>query len=230
DTTVLSKPLIRNAAGSDFFMEIAKLRALRILWANFTQALDIKSELIILTETTLRNKSVKDKFNNIVRSTFESAAAIFGTSDAILVHPYDELFVENKDLALELGFKQQFVLREESFLNQYIDPLKGSYYVEFLTEQLATKAWDTFKTLESEGGFLKGLNKGTIQRKIKASAQLEQTQFDEGKLSLIGLNKFPNMKDQVIRDQIKARPTLEGKTMFETVSKKRLAESIELEE
>ncbi|MXV38358.1 methylmalonyl-CoA mutase [Flavobacteriaceae bacterium Ap0902] len=229
DAKILDKTLVKNAAGSDFFLEIAKLRAMRILWANFADAYNIKSELTILTETTLRNKSVKDKFNNIIRSTFEAAAGIFGNSDAVLVHPYDELFIETKELALELGFKQQFVLREESFLNHYTDPLKGAYYVEFLTEKLAEKAWELFKKLEKEGGFLKGLGKGSIQRKIKASAQLEQDKFDEGNLNLIGVNKYPNTADVILKDQIKSKAKNEGKTLFETVSRKRLSEKIEQE-
>lgn len=226
---ILSHLLVKTATGSDFFMEIAKLRALRILWENFANAYQSHSQVTILAETTLRNKSVKDKFNNIVRTTYESAAAIFGNADAILVHPYDELFVENKDLALELGFKQQFVLREESFLNHYIDPLKGSYYVEFLTEQLAIKAWELFKKWEKEGGFLSGLKKGSIQNRIKEAAHIEQDKFDKGEISLIGVNKFPNQNDKMLLDEIKPKAKNSGKTMFATLPKTRLAEALEKE-
>lgn len=224
---ILSNIWVRNAVGYNFFFEIAKLRAMRILWENLCDAYQVNSELFILSESSLRNKSAMDKYNNIIRTTFEATAGIFGNSDAVMVHPYDEMFVENKEMSLELGFKQQFILREESFLNHYIDPLKGAYYVEILTEQLAKNAWKIFKRLEAEGGYLTCLKNEKIQNLVMNSAQKEQEKFDKNELNLIGVNKFPKADDNFVQYAMKETEHAQGKTLFKTIMTKRLAEQAE---
>lgn len=224
---VLDHVLIRTAAGSNFFFEIAKLRALRILWKNLSDSLETESEITVLCESSMRNKSAMDKENNIIRTTFEAAAGIFGNADLIALHPYDELFIGNKENAAELGYKQQFVLREESFLNHYTDPLKGAYFVEFLTEQLAINAWEIFKKLEKEGGFVEGLKSGNIQQMIAATAQKEQEKFDAGELNFIGVNKYPKKEDDFVSHEMKKPVHNSGQTLFRTITPKRLAEKAE---
>lgn len=226
---VLSDVLVKTAVGSNFFFEIAKLRALRILWANLAKANETTSNLKVLAESSIRNKSVLDRYNNIIRTTYEAAAGIMAGADFVMVHPYDELFVEQKDLAVELGFKQQFILREESFLNHYVDPLKGAFYIESLTHQLAEKAWEIFKRLESEGGFISGLKKAKIQKMIRSSAMKEQDKFDSQEISLIGVNKFPKKDDDFMKYSIKPKYQGVGKTLFQTITLKRLAEVAEKE-
>lgn len=225
---IFDKFLLKTSIGGNFFFEIAKLRAARILWANLSQALDLTSEIEILSETSLRNKSVMDKYNNIIRSTFESAAGIMGNADFVLVHPYDELFVETKDMAVELGFKQQFILKEESFFQQYIDPLKGAYYVESLTQQLAEKAWEIFKRFEAEGGLINALKKNKIQKMFANSAEKEQEKFDNNELNLIGVNKYPKKDDYFIQHAVKEKYKSTEKAMFQTISPSRLAEKVEM--
>lgn len=227
DKEILSKIWVINAVGHNFFFEIAKLRAMRILWANLCSSFNVESDLFILSESSLRNKSAMDKYNNIIRTTFESAAGIFGNSDAVMVHPYDDLFVEEKEMSLELGFKQQFILREESFLNQYIDPLKGAYFVENLTEQLAKQAWEIFQRFEANGGYIENLNNNAIQEMISASANKEQQLFNDNKLNLIGINKYPKADDNFVKYQLKETEKACGKTLFKTVMTKRLAEESE---
>lgn len=229
DKEVLSQVLVKTAVGSNFFFEIAKLRALRILWANLAKANDTSSDLKVLAESSIRNKSVLDRYNNIIRTTYEAAAGIMAGADFVMVHPYDELFVEQKDLAVELGFKQQFILREESFFNHYIDPLKGAFYLESLTHQLAEKAWEIFKRLESEGGFIMGLKKAKIQKMISSSAKKEQDKFDSQEISLIGVNKFPKKDDDFMKYTLKPKYQGTGKTLFPTITLKRLAEGAEKE-
>ena len=227
DAGILNKILLRTATGGNFFFEIAKLRAARILLANLAKYLNTDIEVKIMAESSLRNKSLMDKYNNIIRSTYEAAAGIFGNADFVNAGAYDELFIENKEMPLELGFKQQFVLREESFLNHYADPLKGSYYVEFLTGQLAGKAWELFKRLEGEGGYLEGLKSEKIQHMISASATKEKEKFDNGKLNLIGVNKFPKKDDDFVNFKAKDIYLNTGKTLYKTVRQVRLAEKAE---
>lgn len=223
----LSNVLVKTALGSNFFFEIAKMRALRILWANLAEVHGIKSDLKVMAESSIRNKTVMDKYNNIIRSTYEAAAGIFGGADFVMTHPYDELFVEQKDMAVELSFKQQFVLKEESFLNHYIDPLKGAYYIESLTHQLAEKAWELFKRLEGDGGFIAGLKSDKIQRMIAVSAKKEQEKFDKKEINLIGVNKFPKTDDDFMQYEMLKMPRPSGKTLFQTITLKRLSEKAE---
>lgn len=228
DKNILDKTLVKTALGNNFFFEIAKMRALRLLWANLAKANQVESDLKIMAESSLRNKTVLDKYNNIIRSTYEAAAGILGSADYVMVHPYDELFLEQSNLALELGFKQQFILREESFLHHYIDPLKGAYYVESLTHQLAVQAWDIFKRLEAHGGFIQGLKKELIQKMISQSAKNEQNKFDKNEISLIGVNKFPKVDDDFVKFDLQEKFSNTGKTLFKTIAQKRLAEQAEM--
>lgn len=225
---LFEKVILKTAVGSNFFFEIAKLRAARILWANFAQAMELNSEIEILTETSLRNKSVMDKYNNIIRSTFESAAGIMGNADFVMVHPYDELFVETNDMAVELGFKQQFILKEESFFKHFVDPLKGAYYVESLTHQLAENAWEIFKRFESEGGFLQSLKQNKIQKMISASADKEQQKFDQQDTRLIGVNQYPKKNDDFVQFELKKKYSSTEKALFQTITPNRLAEKAEM--
>lgn len=225
---LFEKVILKTAVGSNFFFEIAKLRAARILWANFAQAMELNSEIEILTETSLRNKSVMDKYNNIIRSTFESAAGIMGNADFVMVHPYDELFVETNDMAVELGFKQQFILKEESFFKHFVDPLKGAYYVESLTDQLAENAWEIFKRFESEGGFLQSLKQNKIQKMISASADKEQQKFDQQDTRLIGVNQYPKKNDDFVQFELKKKYSSTEKALFQTITPNRLAEKAEM--
>ncbi|MDO5654830.1 MAG: methylmalonyl-CoA mutase family protein [Flavobacteriaceae bacterium] len=224
---ILKSTLVCTSVGSDFFFEIAKLRAIRILWANLANSLEVDSKITILAKSSMRNKSLMDRHNNIIRTTYEAASAIFGNADWVQVHTYDELFVEKKDSAHDLSFKQQLVLREESYLDFYADPLKSSYYVEFLTEQLAEKAWELFKKFESDGGFTAGLYSGKIQEMIAFSHEKEQEKFDAAQISLIGVNKFPQSADDFVQFQAKARKLNKSQVKIQTLITRRLSEGVE---
>ena len=224
---ILSNILVKTAVGNNFFFEIAKLRAMRILWANLCDAWHVNSHITIMAESSMRNKTVMDKHNNLIRTTYEAAAGIFGNVDLLHILPYDQLFEERKAMSLELAMKQQFVLREESFLNWFADPLKGSYYVEFLTAQLCKKAWDIFKRLESEGGFVVGLKSEKIQKMIEKSANEEQALFDAKELNLIGVNKYPKEKDDFVQYALKKYPKNNHQVLVKTIAPKRLSEGVE---
>ncbi|MCA4809750.1 methylmalonyl-CoA mutase [Empedobacter stercoris] len=193
---VADKIYFKFAVGSNYFFEVAKLRAFRFLWKMILEQYNKESEAFVFTSTSDRNKSKLDIYNNVIRSTVEASSAIFGSSDAIFVGAYDELNNES-DFGLELAAKQQLLLQKESYLNQFADPAAGSFYIETLTNQMAENALELFKTIQTAGGFIKALQSETIQDFIYTSAKKEQKDFDEQIIKLIGVNKFRNLSDVI---------------------------------
>lgn len=193
---VADKIYFKFAVGSNYFFEVAKLRAFRFLWKMILEQYNKESEAFVFTSTSDRNKSKLDIYNNVIRSTVEASSAIFGSSDAVFVGAYDELNNES-DFGLELAAKQQLLLQKESYLNQFADPAAGSFYIETLTNQMAENALELFKTIQTAGGFIKALQSETIQDFIYTSAKKEQKDFDEQIIKLIGVNKFRNLSDVI---------------------------------
>ena len=191
---IADKIYFKFAVGSNYFFEVAKIRAFRFLWKMILEKYNNESEAFIFTSTSLRNKSKLDIYNNVIRTTLEASSAIFGSSDAIFVGSYDEVNSET-DFGLELAAKQQLLLQKESYLNQFTDPSAGSFYIESLTNQLAENALELFKTIQNVGGFVKALENETIQDYVYTSAKKEQKDFDEQIVKLIGVNKYRNPAD-----------------------------------
>ena len=191
---IADKIYFKFAVGSNYFFEVAKLRAFRFLWKLILEQYNKESEAFIFTSTSDRNKSKLDIYNNVIRTTLESSAAIFGSSDAVFVGSYDEVNNET-DFGLELAAKQQLLLQKESYLNQFTDPAAGSFYIESLTNQLAENALELFKTIQNVGGFVRALENETLQDYIYTSAKKEQKDFDEQIIKLIGVNKYRNEAD-----------------------------------
>lgn len=185
------------SVGGDFFMEIAKLRALRKLTNFLLSQYDIKAIVHIHAQTTLINKSIVDSYNNILRSTTEAMSASIGGANSIVVLPFDIEFNEQNDFSSRMARNQQLILKEESYLNIVSDMSAGSYYIETLTETLCEKAWEQFKLIESKGGLLACLKSNYIQGLISKDAETLIKQFKEGKLVLVGVNKFQNKNEEV---------------------------------
>ena len=193
---IADKIYFKFAVGSNYFFEVAKLRAFRFLWKMILEQYNKESEAFIFTSTSDRNKSKLDIYNNVIRSTIEASSAIFGSSDAVFVGSYDEVNKES-DFGLELAAKQQLLLQKESYLNQFADPAAGSFYIESLTNQMAENALELFKTIQNVGGFVNALQNETIQDFVYTSAKKEQKDFDEQTIKLIGVNKFRNPADVI---------------------------------
>lgn len=191
-----SKLYFKVAIGGNYFFEMAKLRALRRLWRIILSQYGSEAETFIYAETSLRNKSLMDVHNNIIRSGLEVSAAVQGKADVVYVCPYDGL-KSGSAFSQELASKQQLLLQRESYFDKFHDPVAGSYFIENLTELFCRNALDLFKKIEADGGFLKGLFDGRIQKMIQKSADKEQQAFDEGKLVLIGVNKFRNPAEKM---------------------------------
>lgn len=218
-----SKLYFKVAVGGNYFFEIAKLRTLRELWSLILKEYNSEAETFIYAETSFRNKSLLDVHNNIIRSGLEASSAVQGKADVVNIFPYDEISGSTA-FSEELASKQQLLLQKESYFDRFMDPVAGTYFVENLTQLMSRNALDLFKNIEAEGGFIKGLSEGKIQKMIRKSAEKEQQAFDDGKLVLIGVNKFRNPTDKI---KIPKKNTNEIRTQIEPIFKKRLAKPIE---
>lgn len=218
------KIYFKTAVGSNYFFEIAKLKALRKLWDLILEEYNSDAETFIYAETSQRNKSILDIQNNIIRSGLEASSAVQGKADVVSILPYDSLKNGNA-FSEELASKQQLLLQRESYFDKFHDPVAGSFFVENLTELFCKNALEIFKKIEAEGGFLKGLFEGSIQKMITKSAEKEQSAFDEGKLILIGVNKFRN-KSEIVKP-LPEKELKNTRTLIQPIFTKRLAEKIE---
>jgi len=222
---------ITFAVGSNYFFEIAKIRAFRYLFKKLTAKYQSKSTVNILVEPTTRNKTIYDYNVNLLRTTTECMSAIIGGANIVSNTAYDSIYHRSNAFGSRIARNQLLILLEESYFKNNKAIAKGSYYIEQLTYEIAEKALQLFKDIEKNGGFLQQLEKGTIQRKIEESAKKEQEQFDKGEIVLLGTNKYPNKKDKMKADlelypfvKVKAR-----KTIIKPIIPKRLAEKLEQE-
>lgn len=221
------------AIGSNYFFEIAKLRALRQLFDSVKNeyAVAKNTQCHIIAHPTTRNKTIYDYNTNMLRTTTECMSAILGGADTIVNLPYDYIYHKTNDFGQRISRNQLIILKKESYFDAVNNPADGTYYIESITEQLARKALVLFKDIEQQGGFLKQLKEGIIQRKIKESATKEQSQFDAQEKVLLGTNKHPNTNDRM-KDNLELYPfvkTKPRKTLIEPIIKRRLSEAIEQE-
>ncbi|MFV0571490.1 MAG: methylmalonyl-CoA mutase subunit beta [Xanthomarina gelatinilytica] len=215
--------------GTNYFFEIAKLRALRILWETLALEYSIPTECLIFSTPTKRNKTLYDYNTNLLRTTTECMSAILGGSNVINNLAYDAIYHKDNEFGSRISRNQLLVLKHESYFDKVNNPADGTYYIESLTQQLAEKALELFKDIEANGGFLKQLKEGIIQRKIKESAEREQNQFNNGEEILLGTNKHPNPNDKM-KHELELYPfvkTNPRKTLLEPIIEKRLAENLE---
>ena len=228
--STINKPIVFEVSvGTNYFFEIAKLRALRLLFNLIAKEYNPNLDCHLLVSPTKRNKTIYDYNVNMLRTTTECMSAIIGGADAIANLPYDALYHKDNEFGDRIARNQLLVLKHESYFDKVNNPADGSYYIESLTTQLAEKALALFKDIEANGGFLKQLNGGIIKRKIQESADKEQELFDSGKEILLGTNKYPNKKDRMKEDLelfpfLKIKPR---KTLITPIIEKRLAEQIE---
>ena len=228
----LNQPItIEVSVGTNYFFEIAKLRALRILFNTLAKEYNHPHECHIIATPTKRNKTIYDYNVNMWRTTTECMSAILGGANAIANIPYDILYHKDNEFGDRIARNQLLILKKESYLDKVNNPADGAYYIESLTEQLAEKALELFKDIEANGGFITQLIEGTIQRKINESAQKEQDLFDSGKEVLLGTNKYPNKNDKMKQD-LELYPFVKNnprKTLITPIIEKRLAEKMEQE-
>ncbi len=223
--------------GSEYFPEIARLRAARLLWSVITSAYNpsgsenVKME--IHCHTSYWNKTVYDPYVNMLRSQTEAMSASLGGADSITVGPFDEVFRKPDEFSERIARNQQLILKEESYFDKVADPAAGSYYIENLTHLIAGSAWKLFVEIEENGGFLESLRKGLIQKKLSESAEKRRNDILSGKIRLLGTNLFPDLKEKAPANADRARifriPKPDGDPEVEPVRLFRGAEEAENE-
>ena len=219
------------ATGPNYFFEIAKIRALRKLYASLAKEYGTNQTCHILATPSKRNKTLYDYNVNLLRSTTECMSAILGGADTVCNLPYDALYHKSNEFGERISRNQLLILKHESYFDTVSNPADGTYYIESLTDELAEKALQLFKEIEKGGGFLQQLKEGIIQKKIKESAEKEQQLFDSGELKLLGTNYHPNKNDRM-KDDLELFPFVKNnpvKTLIPPIVERRLSEITEQE-
>jgi methylmalonyl-CoA mutase len=188
---------IRCGVNSDYFIQIAKLRAIRRLWEIFKNEYKITNDIYILVETSVTNKSISDSYNNLLRTTVEAMAAVAGGCNELVVLPFDHLFPVNRVLSERMAVNQQLILKDESYLDKMADIGCGSFYIETITDNIAKKALEIFKEFEKKGGYFSCLKNGIFQNDISAQNAKPQEKINNGQQIVVGINKFRNEKEKI---------------------------------
>jgi methylmalonyl-CoA mutase len=188
------------AVGSNYFMEIAKLRVLPWLYQQLVSQFLGKETIVypsITAKTARINKSRKDAYNNLIRATLEAMAATIAKVDSVVVLPFDEPLGSYDEFSERIAENILHLLEHETKLNFVIDIASGSYFVEYLTEQLARRSWDLFVEIEKQGGWIAYYEDGNLKRDIQQVACAKIEDFQAKKIVEIGVNKYPNTQENV---------------------------------
>lgn len=180
-------------------MEIAKLRAARLVWWNFAQAWGVDdasaAKLSVHARTLKYNKTKYDPHVNMLRTTTETLSAVLGGADSIEVGPYDEVFTTPQEFSRRVARNQQLLLSEECGLANVIDPAGGSWYVENLTWELANKAWEYFRLIEDKGGLAHAIADGFVQQDLAAVHTKKTDALCKRQLKMVGTNMYANVNE-----------------------------------
>jgi methylmalonyl-CoA mutase len=223
------------ATGSNYFLEIAKFRAARLLWAHIVKAYgpskDEVTRMNIHAGTSGWNKSMYDPYVNMLRTTTEAMSAIIAGIDSLSVYPFDNIYEKPSDFSERIARNQQLLLKEESYLDKVEDPASGSYYLENLTDSIAAEAWKLFLETDARGGFLEAGAAGFIQEKIGVTANKRNMDLANRREILLGVNQYPNFTEykteKVPASVLNKQDMTEGKTLVETLKRFRGAQAFE---
>ena len=182
------------AIGMNHFMEIAKMRAGRMLWAKLLKQFNPKDEKSLALRTHCQTSgwslTEQDPFNNVARTTIEAMAAAFGGTQSLHTNALDEAIALPTDFSARIARNTQIYIQEETKITKTVDPWAGSYYVESLTKQIADKAWELIQEVEELGGMTKAIEEGIPKLRIEEAAARKQARIDSGQDSIIGVNKY----------------------------------------
>lgn len=198
---VAKKVKFNFGIGSNYFMEIAKFRAARLLWSQIVNAYlaegDCKSaaKMRIHASTSEFNQSVYDAYVNLLRSQTEAMSASIAGVDSMTVVPFDAAYQKSDDFSERIARNQQLLLKEESHLDQIVDASAGSYYIENLTSALAEEAWKIFLAVDEKGGFLAAIREGFVQAEVNASNKKRMNDVSNRREILLGTNQYPNFNE-----------------------------------
>ena len=201
---VAKKMKFNLSVSANYFLEIAKLRAARLLWAQIVKAYgpkcDCSAKMTIHAETGSWNKTVYDAYVNMLRTQTEAMSASLGGADSITVLPFNAAYEESNEFSDRIARNQQLLLKEESHFSKIADPAAGSYYIEELTASIADQAWKLFLEVQEKGGYLAALSEGFIQAEIKKMAGKRDMNIATRRENLLGVNQFPNFTEKIEGD------------------------------
>ncbi len=190
------------AIGMNFFMEVAKLRAARLLWARIMQDFGAKKPSSLMLRTHCQTSGVslteKDPYNNVIRTTVEALAAALGGTQSLHTNSLDEAVALPTEFSARIARNTQLVLQEETGITKVVDPLGGSYYVESLTQELADKAWALISEVEALGGMTRAVESGMPKLKIEEAAAAKQARIDRAEDVVVGVNKYQPDSDDAM--------------------------------
>ena len=195
---ITSRVKFNMGVSSNYFMELAKFRAARMLWAQIAKqygAAEADCKLAVHASTSKFNQTIYDAHVNLLRSQTECMSAALAGVDSITVTPFDVPYKTPDDFSERIARNQQLLLKEESHLDKVVDPAGGSYYVETLTAAIAAEAWKLFLEIEDKGGFLAAVNNGDVQNAVRESSVKRHTDVARRKEVLLGTNQFPNINE-----------------------------------
>ncbi len=186
--------------GPNYFLEIAGLRAVRLLWANILEAYGLKGDpactMQIHAVTSEWNQTLFDPHVNMLRGTTEAMAAVLGGVDSVSVTPYDHVLNTSEKFSVRHARNTQIILKEEAYLDKVVDPAAGSYYIENLTASVAENAWNIFLETEAAGGILEMFKKGELQNAIHDMADKKHEKMATRRDKLVGTNEYPDMREK----------------------------------
>ena len=237
DVDLAAKSIKFNMGVSEnYFMEIAKFRAARLLWAQIVKQYEPKNDdscqMCVNATTSIYNQTLFDSYVNLLRSQTEAMSAALGSVHSMVVTPFDAPYEQATDFSERIARNQQLLIKEESHFDRIVDPSAGSYYIEHLTDALAQEAWKIFLKVEEEGGFLAAIKAGTIQDDINATNVKRHGDAAKRKEFLLGTNQFPNFTEKSEGKKAKACGCCcghaeEEEHPFKAISSTRLAADFE---
>jgi methylmalonyl-CoA mutase len=201
------------AIGMNFYLEIAKMRAARLLWCRIMKGFNAKNPKSLMLRTHCQTSgwslTEQDPYNNVVRTTIEARAAVFGGTQSLHTNALDEAIALPTEFSSRIARNTQLIIQEETHITNVVDPWAGSYMMEKLTQDMADKAWAIIEEVEAMGGMTKAVDSGWAKLKIEASAAEKQARIDSGKDVIVGVNKYKLAKEDSIEfldvDNVKVR-------------------------
>ncbi len=188
--------------GSNYFMEIARLRAARLLWAKIVEQYKPQNEasmqMWIHCNTSAWNKTLFDPYVNLLRTTTEAMSAIIGGTQSLSILPFDTFYKDPDEFSNRLARNQQIILKEEVYLDKVVDPAAGSYYIENLTQLIAEAAWKVFIQVEEKGGMIEAVKAGFVQELVEKSAGQRLDDIANRRIIQLGTNQHPNPAEQML--------------------------------
>ena len=190
------------AIGMNFYLEIAKMRAARLLWCRIMKGFGAQNPKSLMLRTHCQTSgwslAEQDPYNNIVRTTIEAMAAVFGGTQSLHTNSFDEAIALPTEFSARIARNTQLIIQEETHITNVIDPWAGSYLMETLTQQMADKAWAIIEEVDAMGGMTKAVDSGWAKLKIEASAAEKQARIDSGKDVIVGVNKYRLPKEEPV--------------------------------